>query len=107
LQFKGLYNMPVTVTTVSTRPNSTVEFWTFNEETRAHLTAEFRDTGKLTSRTDSISEDSLTKTVVRTFADPAALDAYRIDALRTAASESQREYNTLHGHTTTATIAVV
>ena len=97
----------VTVTTVSTRPNADVAFWTFDEATRAHLTAEFRDTGKLLSRADDLSADGLTKTVVRTFADPAALDAYRIDASRTAASESQRAYNTLHGHVTTATIAVV
>ena len=107
MQFKGLYNMPVTVTTVSTRPNADVAFWIFDEATRAHLTAEFRDTGKLLSKEDSLSADGLTKTVVRTFTDPAALDAYRIDALRTAAGEAQRTYNTSHGHVATATIAVV
>jgi hypothetical protein len=107
LQFKGLYNMPIRVTTVSTRPNTNVAFWSFDAETRAHLKAEFKDTGKLLSKTTETSADGLTRTVVRTFANKAALDEYKADPARAGAVESRDAYNTSNGTTTTTTVVTV
>lgn len=99
--------MPIQVTTVSIRPTTTVEFWGFDNATRAHLKAEFKDTGKLLSKTVTDSEDGLTRTVVRTFANQAALDAFKADSVRIAAVASRDAYNTANNTTTTTTTVIV
>jgi hypothetical protein len=59
------------------------------------------------SKTAETSTDGLTRTVVRTFANKAALDEFKADPARAAAVESRDAYNTANGTTTATTVVTV
>lgn len=99
--------MAIRVTSVTERPNTNVEFWSFDAAARAHLKTTFKDTGKILSRTSTTSENGLVKTVVRTFVDRAAFDEFKNDPVRIAAVASRDAYNTANGITSSSSIITV
>ena len=97
-------NMPITVTTVQTRPNTSVNFWTFNEATQAHLKAVFRDTGKVIDRTVELSHGDLVQTITRVYTDQTAFGQWKADPVRIAQVAGRDAYNTANGTTTTVIV---
>lgn len=96
--------MPITVTTVQTRPDTTAPFWGFNQATSEYLQNTFRATGKVLDSSLTDSEDGLTRTIVRTFVNKPAFDEWKADPVRLEALTGRGAYETTYQHTRTDTI---
>lgn len=96
--------MPITVTTVQTRPDTTARFWEFNNATSEYLQNTFRATGKVLDSSVVESANGLTRTIVRTFADKPAFVQWKEDSVRLEATTGRGEYETTHQHTRVDTI---
>lgn len=97
--------MSIRVTSVSVRPNTNVEFWSFSAEDTAQLQTAF--TGKLLSKTSTLSEDGLSRTVVRTFATPEDYAEFKANPVRTAGAATRNAYNEANGITLSNVIDIV
>jgi len=99
--------MSIRVTSVSVRPNTNVDFWNYSAEDATHLQNTFVSTGKLVSKTSTLSNDGLTRTVVRTFATPEDFAEFKLDSVRTAGASARDAYNTANGITLSNVVDIV
>lgn len=86
--------MTVTVTVSFTRPSTATPFYTPTADVVSHWQTAYVSTGMLVSRSDNLSQDGLTRTIVNVWKDQASLDAWRADPIRNQLMSARAAYHT-------------
>jgi len=85
--------MTVTVTVSFTRPSTETTFYAPTVDVVSHWHTAYVSTGMLVSRSDTVSQDGLTRTIVNVWKDQASLDAWRADPIRNQLMSARAAYH--------------
>jgi len=86
--------MAIKIITTFVRPNTGVAFWKYSDATKAHVVSTYPAIDATVTFTDS--PDGLSRVVSRTFADQAAVDAWKADPVIVAAKDERNLYCATH-----------